>query len=239
VDLRCAVNGVETGFYFSNGPVPPGYTKYTKNRGNESIDMVIKCKFELGDPSIKDPVQFSIHGDYRISGLVSLLKAGHLSIFHLLGYHYALSTAGRFMGDVIGNFYLQNKGRRLADVAEAAISYFRHYKTMMRPIAARASPGFPFSGSVDDGKLMLCISPTKQLFAIGTIIRTDDRLHMVLMPAFEMPDSVKLYLDFLENSDELFHRKIVQFDRKRKSFIGDQTPPELTLWPKHGPTFDL
>jgi hypothetical protein len=47
--------------------------------------------------------------DLRIPTFVSLIKAAHLSMFSLFGYRYALTYAGRFIGeDILGKFYRAN-----------------------------------------------------------------------------------------------------------------------------------
>jgi hypothetical protein len=53
--------------------------------------------------------EIEISRDVRIPMMVSVIKAAHLTLFEMLGYRYALSLAGYFVGrQILGEFYLQN-----------------------------------------------------------------------------------------------------------------------------------
>jgi len=63
-----------------------------------------------------------------------MLKAAHLTMFQMLGYRYALSAGGYFLGrDVLGEFFIKNRGQTKADILANVQSYFREFANMMRP----------------------------------------------------------------------------------------------------------
>jgi hypothetical protein len=232
------INGVETEFYeYRGGHVAEGHTLLTKRRGNETLSLVLKAGIHTDDPNNKTVIGFGFSGDYRVYALAALIKAAHLSMFRLFGYRYALSPAGQYVGqEILGRFYLENKGKEWATVEEAAVPFFRQYKAIMRPLAS--TDGL-FTGSVDDCRILACIEPNGSMFATCVVIRTTELLHMVLLPSFDCPNAVAKYHDFLSNSEETIETKLLLFDKEAQCIRTDTSPLARTLWPKNHPSFDI
>jgi hypothetical protein len=71
-----------------------------------------------------------------------------------LAYHYALSAGGHFMGfNVLGEFFLRNRGRDRTEIVANAVRHFEEFAHMVRPIE---SGGEDLKGTAQDGLLSIC-----------------------------------------------------------------------------------
>lgn len=100
--------------------------------------------------------EIEISLDVRLSLAFTVLKAAHLSLFHIHGYHYALGAAGRFLGSILGDFFKQNQGKKKPQVIEAAKTYLSPFVHMIRPLQAAGGGDTFFRGTLDDGLILLC-----------------------------------------------------------------------------------
>src|SRR5262245_39926040 len=50
-----------------------------------------------------------VEGDFRPAVVASVLKAAHLTMFRLHGYHYVFSAYGLHLAGILGDFHLQNR----------------------------------------------------------------------------------------------------------------------------------
>jgi hypothetical protein len=67
----------------------------------------------------------------------------------MLGYEYALSSAGIFVGhDILGAFYQENHEKPKEAVLAAGRQFFQPYVNMMRPIVGYS--GSPPQGTLND-----------------------------------------------------------------------------------------
>jgi hypothetical protein len=176
--------------------------------------------------------------DFRLSALVTVLKSAYLTLFRILGYRYALSPAGIFVGhDILGQFYRDNKDRPKKDVLAQAVPFFQPYVNMMRPIEMYS--GQAPQGTVDDCAVKACFGSSGRSFAMIVCVKTNYDLHAVLMPAFNHHDLVAVYLDFLKSEDNETLRAVdCQFDVKEGCWTGPAEQAELR-WPKGHETFAL
>lgn len=168
-----------------------------------------------------------IEKDVRLPALVSLLKAAHLTLFEMLGYRYALSAGGIFLGrDVLGKFFLQNRDLSKADVLTAAASYFREFANMMRP-ALSAPPGA--QDTVTGRFLFVCHCETETPWAFIVFIRTADLLHAVLVPVLETPGAAARFVAFLRGDGGPLRANRCRFEGE--SWLGARES-EILTWPK-------
>jgi hypothetical protein len=73
---------------------------------------------------------------------------------------------------------------------------------------------------------------------IGVFIRTNDKLHCVLMPGYSDADGTGTYLDFLSNSKEEYWVREGQLDEIEECW--EVHPQHLRVpWPKLDASFDL
>jgi hypothetical protein len=181
--------------------------------------------------------QISVEADFRLSALVSLIKAAYLTLFRLLGYRYALSAAGSGIGyDILGRFYRENSGKSVQEVREAALSFFSPYIHMVRPILA--ADGTPLLGTVEDHRAMVCFGSSGRPYALLVSVRTNEKLHGVLMPGFSHPDSVAVYHEFLNNDKELLRANECVFNPAKNQWDACDQTIEIA-WPKRHETFGL
>jgi hypothetical protein len=114
--------------------------------------------------------RFDISKDLRVAALASLIKAAHLSIFSLLGYHYVLSSAGIFMGhDILGRFYLENRGLTKSEIVNNAVGFFDEFRNMVCPLAGAIEA---ILGTLSDGETLLCASSSGAPWGMIVFVKT-------------------------------------------------------------------
>jgi len=154
-----------------------------------------------------------IEKDLRLGACVSLLKAGHLTLFEMLGYRYALSAGGHFMGfDVLGEFFLKCRTCDRAEMIENAVKHFEEFAHMVRPIERG---GEQLEGTAQDGLLYICTRGTELRWAFLIFVKTGPTAHAVLVPVFEDPIAIDVFLKFLRNRDEEIEAALAKFDGKQ------------------------
>jgi hypothetical protein len=182
--------------------------------------------------------QLVVEGDHRIPAIASLIKAAYLTLFRLLGYKYALSLAGRYVGlDILGKFFLDNRHKPPAEAKKAAQAYFAQFAPMVRPIEGYS--GTPPLGTIEDRQVKACFSSSsREAFGIVVCVRTDRALNAVMMPAFTRADSVAAYFEFLKNDRETIYLEHCQYDAEKDGWAGTGEPVEMR-WPKDKESFEI
>lgn len=165
--------------------------------------------------------------DIRVPSLVSLLKAGYLTLYSMLGYRYALSFDGLFLGPaMLGRFFLDNKGDRKPAVVEKAREFFASAVNMVRP-ALKTPSNMP--GTVTDRTMLICRGSNGVPWGAVVFVRTSKQRHAVLLPLTESDQARELFMSFLINDATKFTARFVRFE-------GDhwlENPEVLTIeWPK-------
>jgi hypothetical protein len=178
-----------------------------------------------------------VFADFRIAALVSLIKAAYLTLFWKLGYKYTLSAAGLSVGhDILGRFFLDNKGKSNQEVQVAAKEFFAPYINMLRP-AEPVGENAP-RGTIEDSQVFVWLGSSGHGLGIGVFVRTNHRLHCVLMPGYSDSEGAETYLDFLRNPKEELWVREGQYDEERNCW--DVYPDRIVIpWPKLHKSFDL
>jgi hypothetical protein len=181
--------------------------------------------------------QTEVFADCRIAAVVSVIKAAYLTLFWKLGYRYVLSTAGLSIGrELLGRFYLENRGRSRQQVQAAAAEYFRPYFNMVRP--AEPTGEHAPRGTIEDNRVFIWLGSSGLGLGIGVFVRVNKRLNCVLMPAYAEHERAQVYMDFLRNDKhELWVRDGVFDEQKDQWEANPRRVP--VLWPKLDPSFDL
>jgi hypothetical protein len=177
--------------------------------------------------------------DVRIPALVATLKAAHLTMFEMLGYTYALSAGGHLLGhDVLGKFFLENRGKAKSEVLASAFLHFREFAHMMRPML-----GVPdtFKGTAEEKAVYLCERGSIRWGMIVMIRTTPGPLHAVLVPVLEDPVAATVFMNFLRGStDEPFAMRLAWFRRDRweaaTETVNAHWPRTGVLYPDQAPT---
>jgi len=217
-----------------NAPPPPGFQCIFKKGDQRVVKIHVRATSEEANV---DPERWETEArkDLRLVTYVSLIKAAHLSLFSVLGYRYALSPAGRYIGqDILGRFYRDNS--HLTDkrnVQTRAFAFFKQYQHMVRPIATDA---IAMQGTLSDGKITLCPSITDLPWGMMVFIGTGMLRHAVLIPCFKGINSLATYLEFMRNDHEQIHTMIGQYftDPERWVFNPERTPIH---WPKDSSSY--
>ena len=88
------------------------------------------------------------------AALASCLKSAHLTLFHLLGYRYALSYGGYVLGkEILCDFVLKTRKMKRRRALEEAKVHFGKYQSLVRPVV---SLSFDSKGTLTDGILFVC-----------------------------------------------------------------------------------
>jgi hypothetical protein len=209
--------------FLARGPVPDHLTEAIADGG---VRLGLKIHPDDAIIAIGKGCEMRIGQDARLPALVSLLKAAHLTLFDLLGYRYALSQGGRFLGrTVLGDFFFENESLGKADVLKNAVSHFAKFANMVRPLLD--SP-VEVHGTASDGLLFVCFLEPQTLWAYIVFIRTSKELHAVLVPILEEPSAAARFKTFLCG-------EVGPIPAKRCRIEGDRlwinTQSETMMWP--------
>ena len=144
---------------------PVSYTSHSSASGDRFVG--VELDDETDAPTIKVKMsqqefvkvtnehwEIDINKDIRVAAVVSLIKAAHLTLFHLAGYRYALSAAGYYVGrGTLGHFYRAHAGRTKEELLIESLKYFRKYGHMVRELRIVENS---YQGTVSDRKLLVC-----------------------------------------------------------------------------------
>jgi len=210
---RVVLDGETVEYFIPRGPVPPDFSPVSVERSNgDQVKLALKLTTEETLDALQGSWQIGVEKDIRVSALASLLKAAHLTWFELLGYRYALSAGGYFLGnEVLGKFFLANKGRSKQEILVDARSHFRQFAQMARPILS-APAGI--TGTITDRQLFLCTGTPKP-WALLTFVRTEAMLHGVLVPIYEEPEGAARFVSHLTHPSPRIEMKLANLAEDR------------------------
>lgn len=225
---RILLDGSTVKHFHSRESVPRNFTRLDIEL--ESRVVQIGIKMTPGDffAATNRSWEVEVSKDVRISALVSLIKAGQLTLFEMLGYRYALSAGGYFVGrQILGEFFMQNRGNSRTEILESARPYFREFTHMVRPLQ---STGLEFQGTISDQLMLLC-GGMRSPWALIVFVRTAHIMNAVLMPIFDDPDAVARFLNFLMNDNEIIEANLCRFD---DDYWNIDVKEYKISWPKSG-----
>lgn len=213
--------------FFGNSRVPEQFTQIKL----EGKDISVQFGLKMHPTDVKAAEgkrwEIEISRDVRIPMMVSVIKAAHLTLFNMLGYRYATSLAGHFVGrQILGEFFLQNQDKSKPEVLNNARPFFREFIHMVRPLI---SCGFDSQGTVIDRTFYMCIGNSGFAWAMIVFVKTAHVIHGVLMPVFEQADQAATYLGFLKNGNESIQVAVCRFEQDRWEMSKETMP---LVWPK-------
>jgi hypothetical protein len=234
VEQRVTVDGKTIPHYRASGcAVPPNHSSFELRSGDRAVPMVLRMSPDEVDERSARKWQFELSLDCRLAGRVSVIKAAHLSMFRLFGYSYALSAGGIHVGkDILGSFFLKHSRSSDRDARKAGLDHFAQYVNMVRPVEHVGD--LPSKGTVEDGKLGVCLRPSGQAFAFIVFVRTAHHLHAALVPAFPDPGSVAAYLSFLGSDETTIRVASGWYDSQARVLKAEQRVQVFT-WNKENP----
>lgn len=197
---RILADGEPVEYYRSSTHGPEHHTKVMFEHQDKSAELWLRIS--PGEILTKQDVRWEIEveKDIRIPAFVSLIKAAHLTLFHLLGYRYALSAGGHFIGfELLGKFFLSYHGFPKRECHQKALAHFAEWQHLVRPIESVA---FPVEGTLSDKQMLICRNLQGRYWAFVVIVRIMKTLHAVMLPTFIAPEDIAFYLDFMKSSIE-------------------------------------
>lgn len=161
--------------------------------------------------------------------MVSLLKAAHLTLFEILGYQYAFSVGGYFVGrQILGEFFNQNHSKPKSKVLENSFQFFREFTHMVRPVL---SIDADIKGTISDRKMFICRGRKGLPWGLMVFVRIMNSFHAVLIPIFDEPETVEIFMNFLKNENESLDVTLCKFDQDHWEISENITSMN---WPKTG-----
>ena len=222
------VDGTPVEYFKADREVPKEFTRIEFDNNGQIIQLGLKISPEEFLKKKESNWEMAMSKDIRVSALVSLIKAAHLTLFKILGYRYALSSGGYFVGrNILGEFFLQNKGKTKKEILENAFSFFKEFAHMVRPLDTSE---IAFQGTITDKQLLLCQKYGDIAWATIVFARTAQTINAVLLPFFDQPEAVVRFFDFLKNDNETIDVALLQFEHEQFKLLRTTK----IIWPKSG-----
>jgi hypothetical protein len=237
---RIVVDGKDCPYYLYRGTtLPPDHTGIQlEHSDGGAIKLVLKKSPHEFNAQRTRNWQIVVERDCRITALVSLIKAGYLTLFRMLGYRYALSGAGLEVGyNILGKFFDLHGGKTVEEARNEAKQWFRPFVNMMRPIDRFS--GTPPRGTIEDNVAMACFGEySEKAFGLIVCVRTNTIYQAVLMPAYDNANSAAAYYNFLTSKDETLRVSYCEFHPEDRCWHRSKEIIETT-WPKVHSSFEF
>jgi hypothetical protein len=148
-----------------------------------------------------------IDRDYQPEVIATLLKAAHLSQFAVLGYQHVFSAGGLMLADILRKFYLTQKDSPHKEAVAAMRAHFPKHAGMVMPLVGHDSS--LLRGTVEDRRFMACWGSSGKWYALGTFVRTDNQMHVVLTPCV---DGIDTYFGLIQDwQNKKFVYQLIEF----------------------------
>lgn len=211
-------------YFVTQGNIPEYFTPVEFESNGLSVLLVLKIRPEDALAAVGQKWEIETFKDVRLAALVSLIKAAHLTLFEMLGYDYALSDKGYFIGrQILGEFFYQNHDKPKSEVLKNAYPFFREFAHMVRPVQA-CSLGL--QGTITDRLLLICWGSSGSPWALIVFIRTSQQLHSVMIPI-----DVNTFIDFLRNENDSVK---ASFCCLEQNYWKIEKESNRIVWPKQG-----
>ncbi len=215
-------------YFRATGKVPKEFTRLDVDSNGKITKLGLKISPEAFINTKERKWEIAVSKDVRVSAVVSLIKAAHLTLFKMLGYRYTFSSGGYFVGrNILGEFFIQNQGKTKKEILEDALSFFKEFGHMVRPLH---SSEITFQGTVSDNQLLLCQKHGDIPWAVIVFVRTAQTINAVLLPLFDHPEAVNRYFRFLKDDNETIEVVLMQFEQEQFRLMR----PTTIIWPKNG-----
>lgn len=227
-DVTITVDGEPVDHYFAKGDIPGHFTRFELYK-DDGGSVLLGLKMDPETTFEKADLQWEtwVSKDFRVPALVSLIKAGYLTLFSMLGYRYALSAGGLLVGHhVLGQFFKRNVEKPKQAVLDESREFFGPYVHMVRPVTKTK---LQLAGTAADGSMFLCTSFSGEPWATVVFIKTSRQLHAVLLPLTESEAAYRTFVSFLRNDETTLRANFLKFERDHWT----ANPKPVTLeWPK-------
>jgi hypothetical protein len=226
---KILVDDAPVEFFAARDKVPKHFTSLVFDSDGTKVLLGLKISPEGMLQAVGKKWQIAIAKDVRLAALVSLIKAAHLTLFEMLGYRYALSLGGYFVGrQILGEFFLQNHNKRKGDVLEKAYPFFREFVHMVQPVE---SSGIDFQGTITDKRLLICKGNRTPPWAHIVFLKLSRSLHAVMIPILDQPYAAAKFMRFLQDENDSIEVALSRFEQDHWTI--DKESAEIH-WPKSG-----
>ncbi len=211
-EIYPTVDGKKVDYYPYVGQKSPDHTRVQIGGSNgASTEWVLKML--PSEAAAAQSASLGVDWDCKTPALASLIKAAHLTMFYLMGYSYALSAAGQYVGhQILGRFYLENRGKPGKEAKQAAQTYFTECVSMVKPIYGA---NHFINGTVTDNRLHLFRGSDGAPCALGVLVRMNDDIFEVLIPLPAGDEgALPTYFSFLQNPPKASAADVYHFNRK-------------------------
>lgn len=222
----------EVEYFIAEDTVPDQFSLMEVRDTTKPVMLGLKMPPDAVAAQPRDGWRWEVSLDVRLCATVSLIKAAHLTMFHILGYRYALSAAGRYVGhDVLGEFFENNKEQPRSAIRINAERHFTNFIHMVRPFKPES---VGWRGTVSDGVVLTCWGSSGRPWAYVVYVRTGGRFDGVLIPTFESPESVDTFLGFLGNERESITVRPTRYHNRRWELYKNSN---VVQWQKNDVSF--
>jgi hypothetical protein len=157
-------------------------------------------------PDSEYRLELIIERNFAPSVIASMLKAAHLSMFRLLGYDHVDSPGGRYVSDILKDFFESYKGSH--SVTEEEVErYFRRFETMVTPLWIGDNE---LRGTAVDNLLISCWGMSVGPFAIGVVVKVKHDNFCVFLPT-DYGKSINTYFSFLKEPPRFVTTRMMKF----------------------------
>jgi hypothetical protein len=210
--------------YFTKSSAKPvqGHTSLivTNNEHKPICNLNLNLNLKVSPDRVlaaKDgEVELVVERDYRPAVIASVLKAAHLTMFHIMGYVHVLSAGGIYVADILKQFYLLHGGKH--GVSEANVErYFLKYETMMAPLFVENDAWF--RGTIEDNLFLTLLTSHNEVFALGVIVRAGPDRFCVCLPT-DCGKTINTYVSFLNEPPPSVRAKATRFRAPKDGDLG-------------------
>ncbi len=222
---RVRIAGEDIQHFVATGPVPSQFTEVSVSGPRGSVRLGRKIHPDEALDTSK--WQIVIEKDIRLPALAPTLKAAHLTLFEMLGYRYAMSAGGYFLGrDVLGKFFLGNNGRSKGGITANGLSHFRGVCQHDAP-SPKSSPS-DLGGTAADRFVFVCRCNDDAPWGFIVFVKTSPLVHSVLVPVLESESAAARFMTFLKGEGCRIRANRCRFDGQK--WFGAKNY-ELLEWP--------
>jgi len=210
LEPRVTVDGREVEFYIPRGEIPGKFTAVYA--GDDTFPPVVGLKMSPEEvaATLEGEWRVEVSADLRVSSLVSLLRAAHLTAFYLLGYRYALAPGGHFVGRrLLGDLFESARDLTIGEVKEHARSHLETSINMVRPVVRN---GFELQGTLRDRSFFVAWSSSGFPWALIVFVPVGETMHSVMLPVGDDVESIATYHSFLSNENESIAVKVARYE---------------------------
>jgi hypothetical protein len=226
---KILLNDESIDYFVAGHDMPEEYTRLDFEHDGQVVQFGLKMPPEDVLAATDQKWEVEVSKDIRVAALVSLIKAGHLTLFEMLGYRYALSAGGYFIGrQILGNFFVQNYSKPKQEVLENALPYFQEFANLVRPLQVNS---LNLEGTITDKLSFLCGRKKGPYWALILFVKSSKSLSAVMIPILDNEESAARFANFLKNDNENIEATYCRLEQGQWMINNESSN---FVWPKTG-----